>query len=205
MNKDLGVWTYQDCALVLIDYQKEMFDSIRSETGARLVDLNVRLLAKTAKAFGMPIVLSTVGVNYKINSPTVPSIAAELSGLEPIDRTSMNAFEDRAFSEAVKKTGRKRLIIGGLHTEICLTFAVVQALKNGYEVMYVTDAVGGRSQVAHRTAIERQAHAGAVPNSALAVTTELFRDWSSPLADKAREVIYWYFGEVPKVTSEVGV
>jgi nicotinamidase-related amidase len=204
-NKELGVWTHQDCALVLIDYQKEMFDSIRSETTSALADLNVRLLAKTAKAFGMPIVLSTVGVAYKINSPTVPSIAAELSGIEPIDRTSMNAFEDGPFSEAVKKTGRKRLIVGGLHTEICLTFAVVQALKNGYDVMYVTDAVGGRSQVAHRTAIERMAHAGAVPNTALAVVTELFRDWSSPLADKAREVIYWYFGAVPKVTSEVGV
>jgi nicotinamidase-related amidase len=205
MNKDLGVWTYQDCALVLIDYQTEMFDSIRSETKANLADLNVRLLAKTARAFGMPIVLSTVGVNYKINSPTVPTIAGELPGLAPIDRTSMNAFEDRAFNEAVKKTGRKRLIVGGLHTEICLTFAVVQALKDGYDVMYVTDAVGGRSQVAHRTAIERLARAGAVPNTALAVTTELFRDWASPLADKAREVIYWYFGEVPKVTSEVGV
>jgi nicotinamidase-related amidase len=205
MNKDLGVWSHQDCALVLIDYQKEMFDSIRSETTSALADLNVRLLAKTAKAFGMPIVLSTVGVNYKINSPTVPTIAGELSGLTPIDRTSMNAFEDRAFSEAVKKTGRKRLIVGGLHTEICLTFAVVQALKDGYDVMFVTDAVGGRSQVAHRTAIERLSRAGAVPNTALAVTTELFRDWATPLADKAREVIYWYFAEVPKVTSDVGV
>jgi nicotinamidase-related amidase len=205
MNEKLGVWTYQDCALVLIDYQKEMFDSIRSETKTPLADLNVRLLAKAAKAFGLPIVLSTVGVAYKINSPTVPSIAAELSGLEPIDRSSMNAFEDRAFSAAVKKTGRKRLIIGGLHTEICLAFAVVQALKEGYDVMFVTDAVGGRSQVAHRTAIERLSHAGAVPNTALAMVTELFRDWASPLAGKAREVIYWYFAEVPKVTIEVGV
>ena len=205
MNKDLGVWTHQDCALVLIDYQKEMFDSIRSETSAKLADLNVRLLAKTAKAFGMPIVLSTVGVEYKINSPTVPSIAGELSGIGQIDRTSMNAFEDKAFNNAVKKTGKKRLIIGGLHTEICLTFAVVQALKDGCDVMFVTDAVGGRSQVAHQTAIERLSGAGAVPNTALAVTTELFRDWSSSLADKAREVISWYFAEVPKVTSEVGV
>src|SRR5712675_1291643 len=198
MNKELGVWTYQDCALVLIDYQKEMFESIRSETTAALADLNVRLLAKTAKAFGMPIVLSTVGVAYKINSPTVQSIAAELAGLEPIDRTSMNAFEDRAFSEAVKKTGRKRLIIGGLHTEICLTFAVVQALKDGLDVLYVTDAVGGRSQAAHRTGIERLASAGAVPTTALAVTTELFRDWAGPLAAPALEVIHWYFREVPE-------
>ena len=205
MSNKLGVWTYQDCALVLIDYQKEMFESIRSETKADLAELNVRLLAKTAKAFDMPIVLSTVGVEYKINSPTQPAIQAELPGIVAIDRTSMNAFEDEAFVAAIKKTGRKRLIVGGLHTEICLAFAVVQALKNDYEVMYVTDAVGGRSQVAHRTAIERMAHAGAVPNTALAVLTELFRDWKSPLADKAREVIGWYFAEVQKVTKEVGV
>src|SRR5580693_8024984 len=97
MNKELGVWTYDDCALLLIDYQNEMFETIRSETSADLANLNVRLLAKAAKAFDMPIVLSTVGVAYKINSPTVPSIASELSGLGPIDRTSMNAFEDGPF------------------------------------------------------------------------------------------------------------
>jgi hypothetical protein len=117
----------------------------------------------------------------------------------------MNAFEDTAFSEAVKATGRKRLIIGGLHTEICLTFASVQALKDGYEVMFVTDAVGGRSQAAHRSGIERLSRAGAVPTTALAVVTELFRDWASPLAGPAQDVIYWYFNEVPELTSEVGV
>jgi nicotinamidase-related amidase len=205
MNRDLGVWTYENSALVLIDYQKEMFETIRSETSAELADLNVRLLARTAKAFNMPVVLSTVGVKYGINGPTHASILSDLPGVEPIDRTSMNAFEDHAFSDAVKKTGRKRLILGGLHTEICLTFAVVQALKDGYEGMFVADAVGGRSQSAHRTAIERMAHAGAVPNTALAVVTELFRDWASPLAEKAREVIYWYFAEVPKLKANVGV
>src|SRR5580658_3496182 len=123
ITKELGVWTAEDCALVLIDYQKEMFEVIRSETSSDLVELNVRLLAKTAKAFGLPIVLSTVGVGYGFNGPTLPSIQAELTVLEPIDRSSMNAFEDAPFSEAVKATGRKRLIIAGLHTEICLTFA----------------------------------------------------------------------------------
>jgi nicotinamidase-related amidase len=155
MNRDLGVWTDQDCALVLIDYQKEIFATIRSETKADLVELNVRLLARTAKAFNMPIVLSTVGVAARINGPTQPAILAELPGLQVIDRTTMNAFEDRAFREAVKKTGRKRLIF--------------------------------------------------VPNTALAVLCELFRDWTSPLADKARQVIAWYFAEIPKLTADVGV
>ncbi|HTA34152.1 MAG TPA: isochorismatase family protein [Solirubrobacteraceae bacterium] len=205
MNRDLGVWTHEDCALVLIDYQKEMFEVIRSETDADLVELNVRLLAKTAKALDMPIVLSTVGVEFGLNGPTLPAILSELDGIEPIDRSSMNAFEDDAFREAVKATGRRRLIIGGLHTEICLTFASVQALKDGYEVMFVTDAVGGRSQVAHRTGIERLSHAGAVPSTALSVNTELFRDWATPAAAAALEVIHWYFREVPKLTAAVGV
>src|SRR4051812_27721271 len=84
MNKELGVWTYEDCALVLIDHQKEMFEVIRSETDADLVELHVRLLAKSAKALGMPIVLSTVGVGFGLNGPTLPSILAELEGIEPI-------------------------------------------------------------------------------------------------------------------------
>src|ERR1700740_3554804 len=200
MNKELGVWTYEDCALVLIDYQKEMFEVIRSEADAALVELHVRLLAKIARGLDMPIVLSTVGVGLGFNGPTRAGILAELEGIEPIDRTSMNAFEDDAFREAVAATGRRRLIIAGLHTEICLTFATVQALKDGYDVMYVTDAVGGRSQVAHRTAIERLAHAGAVPTTALAVTTELFRDWATPAAGAAGEGIYRRFQEVPVLT-----
>jgi nicotinamidase-related amidase len=205
MTSELGVWTADDCAIVLIDYQNEMFEVIRSETNADLVELHARLLARTAKAFGMPVVLSSVGVNFGFNGPTVPSILADLDGMEPIDRTSMNAFEDQAFREAVEATGRKRLIIGGLHTEICLAFATVSALKAGYEVMFVTDAVGGRSQTAHRTSIERLAHAGAVPTTALAVVTELFRDWAGPLYEQALDVIYWYFNEVPNHTDQVGV
>ena len=205
MTSDLGVWTADDCALVLIDYQKEMFEVIRSETSADLVEMHVRLLARTAKAYDMPIVLTTVGVGAGFNGPTLPSVLSELDGIEPIDRYSMSAFEDEAFSEAVQATGRKRLIIGGLHTEICLTFATVEGLKAGYDVMYVTDAVGGRSQVAHRTAIDRLAAAGAVPTTGLAVTTELFRDWAGPLRDAALDTIYWYFREIPQLTDDVGV
>jgi len=203
--KDLGVWKAEDCALVLIDYQDNMFEVIRSETNADMVELNVRLLARTARAYGIPIVLSTVGVAFGFNGPTLPSIVSDLEGIEPIDRTSMNAFEDPAFKAAVEATGKKRLIIGGLHTEICLTFATVDALQHGYDVLYVTDAVGGRSQVAHQTAIDRLAHAGAVATTALAVVTELFRDWAGPLAAQAQDVIYWYFPEVGSHTDTVGV
>jgi nicotinamidase-related amidase len=196
MSKPQSVWKYEEAALVLIDYQKEMFDTVRSETPAELIDLNVRLLIKAAKAFNMPVVLSTVGVEMKVNHPTRQSILDELPGIQIIDRSSMNAWEDKRFREAVKKTGRKRLIFGALYTEICLAFPVVEALADGYDVTFVVDAVGGLSQLAHRTAIERLAHAGAVPNTSLALVTELFRDWKSPVADKAREIIKPYMAEI---------
>jgi nicotinamidase-related amidase len=196
MTKSQRVWKHEEAALVLIDYQKEMFDTVRSETPAERIDLNVRLLIKAAKAFDMPIVLSTVGVELAVNHPTRQSILDELPGIEVIDRSSMNAWEDKPFREAVKKTGRKRLVFGALYTEICLAFPVVDALADGYEVTFVVDAVGGLSQLAHRTAIERLAHAGAVPNTALALVTELFRDWKSPVANNAREIIMPYLAEV---------
>jgi nicotinamidase-related amidase len=205
MNRDLGVWTSEECALVLIDYQKEQFESIRSETPADLIELHVRWLAKIAKAFDVPIVLSTVGVEYGFNSPTQPAILAELEGIEPIDRSSMNSFEDQAFRDAVAATGRKRLIFGALQTEVCLAFAVVEALKNGYEAQFVTDAVGSRSQVEHRTAIERLSLAGAVPNTTVGVFCELFRDWAGPLGQAGQELSGWYFREVPKVSDTVGI
>jgi nicotinamidase-related amidase len=205
MNRDLGVWTSNDCALVLIDYQPEQFESIRSETPQDLIELNTRWLARAAKAFDVPIVLSTVGVGSGRLSPTQPAIAAELEGIEPIDRSSMNSFESEAFREAVAATGRKRLVFGALQTEVCLTFAVIEAVKAGYEAQFVTDAVGGRSDVAHLTGIERMSLAGAVPNTALGVIVEWFRDWAGPLAEPARKVTGWYLTELPKVTDTVGI
>lgn len=198
MNESRGVWKHEDAVLVLIDYQKETFDGVRSETDADLIDLNVRLLIKAAKAFDIPIVLSTVGVEMGVNHPTRQSILDELPGIQIIDRSSMNAWEDEAFVDAVKRTGRKRVIFGALYTEICLAFPVVDALKDGYEATFVVDAVGGLSQLAHRTAIERLTAAGAVPNTALALVTELFRDWNAPVAGKAREIISSYFADLKK-------
>jgi len=201
MPKAQGIWKHEDSALVLIDYQQEMFTNIRSETGAELIDLNVRLLIRAAKAFGIPIVLSTVGVDMGVNKPTRQSILDELPGIEVIDRSSMNAWEDAAFRQAVVKTGRRRLVFGALYTEICLAFPVVHALQDGFDVSFVVDAVGGLSQLAHRTAIDRLVQAGAVPNTALALVTEQFRDWKSPAAAPARDLIKWYLAEAPKLAA----
>lgn len=201
MQSKNGVWKSEDVALVLIDYQKEMFENVRSETGEKTIELNVRLLAKAAKAFGIPVVLSTVGVQMGVNGPTRASLLEELQGVTVIDRSSMNAWEDNAFRAAVEATGKKRLIFGALYTEICLAFPAVDALADGYEAMFVVDAVGGMSQLAHRTAVERLTAAGGVPNTAIALLTELFRDWNSPHADKGRELFNWYVPELQKLAA----
>lgn len=201
MSHANGVWTSQEVALILIDYQKEMFENVKSETTPDQIDLNVRLLIKAAKAFDIPVVLSTVGVEMGVNGPTRASIQDELPGLAVIDRTSMDAWEDAAFRAAVERTGKKRLIFGALYTEICLAFPMVDAMRDGYEAMFVVDAVGGMSQLAHRTAIERLTAAGAVPNTSLALVTELFRDWKSPVADKARDLLKWYMPEAQKLAA----
>ena len=201
MTRNAGVWRSEEVALVLIDYQKEMFENIRSDIGPDQVELNVRLLIKAAKAFDIPVVLSTVGVDMGVNGPTRSSIQDELPGVVVIDRTSMDAWEDAAFRAAIEKTGRKRLIFGALYTEICLAFPVLDALRDGYEAMFVVDAVGGMSQLAHRTAIDRLTAAGAIPNTSLALVTELFRDWKSPVADKARELLKWYMPAAQKLAA----
>jgi nicotinamidase-related amidase len=194
-----GVWTADDVALVLIDYQKEMFENVKSETKPDEIELNVRFLIRAARAFNIPVILSSVGVQMGVNGLTRPAIQDELPGIEVIDRSSMDAWEDKAFRAAINKTGKKRLIFAALYTEICLAFPVIDAMRDGYEAMFVVDAVGGMSQLAHRTAIERLTAAGAVPNTSLALVTELFRDWKSPIADKAREVIKWYMPEAQKL------
>jgi nicotinamidase-related amidase len=128
-----GVWHAQDVALILIDYQKEMFENVKSETGPDEIELNVRFLIRVAKAFNIPVILSTVGVQIGVNGPTRPAIQNELPGLDAIDRTSMDAWEDTAFRTAVNKTGKERLIFCALYT--CLAFPIIDAMRDGYEAL----------------------------------------------------------------------
>ena len=137
-----------------------------------------------------------MGVKLGVNSPTFRSIAEELPGINEIDRSTMNAWEDPAFRSAVEKTGRKRLVFGALWTEICLVYPAISALEDGYEAMFVADAVGGTSQVAHDTGILRLVQAGAIPNTTRATIDEWFRDWSTPQAQKYRDISAWYRSEL---------
>jgi nicotinamidase-related amidase len=169
--------TPKNAALVIIDYQPTQFADVASMDLQLLAD-NIVRVAKLGKVFGLPIVLSTVNVKSRNLKPTIPPLKEVLSDLKEIDRTNINAWEDKEFLEAVKATGRKKLIMCGLWTEACLTFPSLDALKEGYEVYPVVDAVGGTSVEAHQYALQRIAQAGGKLVSWIQLLCELQRDWS---------------------------
>lgn len=166
----------QNAALIIIDYQPVQVTSVASMDRRALVD-NISSVAKLAMLFKLPVVLSTVNVKTGKNAPTIHQLQDVLVGVEALDRTTINAWEDQEFLDAVKATGRKKLIMTALWTEACLAFPTLDALREGYEVYPVVDAVGGTSLEAHRAALERVAQAGAKPISWVQMACELQRDW----------------------------
>lgn len=192
--KSNKIWDSSEVALMIIDYQEEMFQQFTS-SDPREIELNLKFLINIAKEFKIPIVLSTVGVKMGGNKPTRQSIRKLIPDVPEIDRTGMDAWEDNNFKKAVEATGKKRLIFCALYTEICLAYPVLEALSEGYDVTFPTDAVAGLTPVAHATAIKRLIQAGAIPNTTLALVTELFRDWKSDLATKVRPLIVQYLSD----------
>jgi nicotinamidase-related amidase len=169
--------TPQNAAMVVIDYQPSQFAAVRSMDHELLLE-NIVSTVKTAKAFGVPIVHSTVNVASGRQQPTVPELAELLEDYPPIDRTTLNSWEDADFVAAVRATGRRKLILCALWTEICMAFPALDALREGYDVYPVVDAIGGTSEEAHRAGIERVVQAGGRPISWVALACELQRDWS---------------------------
>ena len=169
--------TPKNAALLIIDYQPPQVSSIVSMDHRTLVS-NIVAVARLAKLYALPIVLSTVNVKTRGSAPTIHQLAEVLAGIEEIDRTTINAWEDEEFVTAVKATGRKKLIMTALWTEACLSFPALDGLREGYEVYPVVDAVGGTSVEAHRAALERIMQAGAQPTSVVQLLCELQRDWA---------------------------
>jgi nicotinamidase-related amidase len=169
--------TSQNAALVVIDYQPVQVNSIASMDRQLMIN-NIVGVAKAAKLYRVPTVLSTVNVQTGFNKETIPQLKSVLKDLPSYDRTTINSWEDKEFVEAVRSTGRKKLIMTALWTEACLTFPVLDALKEGYEVYIVVDAVGGTSLAAHDAAIRRMEQAGAVSISVAQLFCELQRDWN---------------------------
>jgi nicotinamidase-related amidase len=169
--------TPQNSALILIDYQPSQFAAVRSIDEDLLLK-NIVSTVKLANLFDVPIVHSTVNVATGRGQPTVPALGELLEDDPPIDRTTLNAWEDVEFLNAVRATGRRKLIFCALWTEICMAFPALDALREGYEIYPVVDAIGGTSVDAHRAGLERVAQAGAHPVSWVALACELQRDWA---------------------------
>jgi len=169
--------TPKNSALIVIDYQDSQFATVRS-MDTKLLLKNIVSTAKTANAFNLPIVHSTVNVASGQVGPTVPELAAELKKFPPIDRTTVNSWEDPDFVAAVRATGRRKLIFCALWTEVCMAFAALDALREGYEVYPVLDAIAGTSVEAHRAGLDRVIQAGAQPISWVSLACELQRDWN---------------------------
>ena len=168
--------TPQNAALIVIDYQPVQVNSIASMERQRLVS-NIVRAAKAAVTYGLPIVHSTVNVKTGVNKPPIAPLRKALEKFPVYDRTTINAWEDVEFRQAVEGTGRKKLIMTALWTEACLTFPALDALKAGYEVYVVADAVGGTSVTAHDMALRRIEQAGARMSSVTQMFCELQRDW----------------------------
>jgi nicotinamidase-related amidase len=143
--------TPQNSALLLIDYQPSQIGAVRSMDHDLLLK-NVISMVKVAKLFEIPIIHSTINVANG-QGPTLPGLAEELADFPPIDRTAINSWEDVDFLAAVRATGRRKLLMCALWTEVCMAFPSLDALRQGYEVYPVIDAIGGTSPEAHRAGI----------------------------------------------------
>lgn len=196
--------TPQNCVLALIDYQPEQYATVTSASRER-IDLNVVALCRLATAYGVPVVLSTVGVDMGVNEGTAEVIRNELPGVREIDRTGVNSWEDQEFREAIVSTGRRKVVIAGLWTEVCLAFPTLDMLAEGYEVFPVADAVGGVSKVAHDRAFDRMIAAGAQPVTAISFGAELMRNWARPDSDNLRKVMRWYFPRKAELDAKEGM
>ncbi|MFB6942229.1 MULTISPECIES: hydrolase [unclassified Streptomyces] len=168
--------TPDNCAVLFVDHQPQMFFGTGSGDRTAIINSTVGL-AKAARVFDVPVVLSTVAAE-SFSGPVLPQLADVFPDQKIIDRTSMNAWEDEAFVEAVKATGRKKLVIAGLWTEVCVVLPTLSAIAQGYEVYVVTDASGGVSPQAHEHAVQRMIQGGAIPVTWVQVLLELQRDWA---------------------------
>lgn len=167
--------TPENCVLILVDHQPFQFAGLRSHDSQIIVN-NVVGLAKTAKVFGVPTLLTTV-VEER-GGYLLKQLQEVFPDQRPINRTFINTWEDGRVVDWVKKTGRKKVVIAALWTEICLAFPAIQAAGEGYEVYAVTDASGGTSLEAHEVAIQRMVQAGVTPITWMVFGAELQRDWS---------------------------
>ena len=192
----LELLTPQNSAIALIDYQPAVYQGVQSHD--RLVTLNnIQVLAKAAKLFDIPTVISTVAKD-SFSGPFMPEVTELFPDHQIIDRTSMNSWLDANFRAAIHALGRKKIVVAGLWTEACVLFPTIDMLREGFEIYVPADACGDLSVEAHNRSMERMIQAGAVPITSLQYVFELQQDW-------ARSETYNGVMEILKAHSPYGI
>ena len=168
--------TPENCTLIFIDHQPQMLFGVANIERQVLIN-NVVGLAKAAKTFNIPTILTTVETE-SFSGFMWPQLLRVFPDQKPIERSSMNSWDDPKFVAEVERIGRKKLVIAALWTEVCLAFPAIDTLRAGYEVYAVVDASGGMSKEIHDTAVMRLVQAGVVPVTWVQVMLEWQRDWA---------------------------
>jgi nicotinamidase-related amidase len=192
-RSEKGLLTPNNCVVALIDHQPQMLFGTSNFDRQGIIN-NTVALSKAARVFDVPVVLTTVETKA-FSGNLWPQIRAVFPGQEPIERTSMNSWDDNNFVAAIQKTGRKKIVLAGLWTETCVALPTVQAIHDGYEIYVVEDCCGDVSQLSHDNAMKRVIQAGAKPVTALSTMLEWQRDWAlRDTYDAVVDIVKTHFG-----------
>ncbi len=192
-NGRLELLTDKNSVLALVDYQPAMFRGVGS--GDKTIIKNAAVgAAKAASILGIPVVLSSI--NPKLNGEFIPEITGLFPDREVFARKipSFDAFEDGRNWDAVKITGRKKLVVSGLWTSMCFAYSALHALKEGLEVYGLIDAAGDSTPMAHKYGIERMLQAGVIPITLESLVSEWMHDWGNPKAGELVKEVYSKYG-----------
>jgi nicotinamidase-related amidase len=192
-RSEKGLLTPDNCVVALIDHQPQMLFGVAGVDRQSIIN-NTVALGKAARVFDVPVVLSTVETK-SFSGNLWPQIRAVFPEQPAIERSSMNSWDDKNFVAAIKATGRKKIVLAGLWTEVCVAFPSVQAIHDGYEVYVVEDCCGDVSQLAHDNAMKRVIQAGAKPVTSLQVMLEFQRDWAEKdTYDAVMDIVKTHYG-----------
>ena len=192
-RSEKGLLTPDNCVVAIIDLQPQMLFGVANFDRQTIINNNLAL-SKAAKVFDVPVVLSTVETK-SFSGNMWPQIQAVFPNQVPIERSSMNSWDDKNFVAAIEKSGKRKIVLAGLWTETCVALPTIQAIHDNYEVYVVEDCCGDVSQLAHDNAMKRVIQAGAKPVTALSVMLEWQRDWAErDTYDAVMDIVKSHFG-----------
>jgi nicotinamidase-related amidase len=192
-RSEKGLLTPDNCVVAFIDHQPQMLFGTSNFDRQGIIN-NTVALAKATRVFDVPVVLTTVETK-SFSGNMWPQLRAVFPGEQPIERSSMNSWDDKNFVAAIEKTGRKKIVLAGLWTETCIALPTVQAIHDGYEIYVAEDCCGDVSQLAHDNAMKRVIQAGAKPITSLSTMLEWQRDWAhKDTYDAVMDIVKSHYG-----------